>query len=515
MLAKTHAVAVLGLQTYAVEVEADVASIGIPRFDIVGLPDAAVSESRDRVRCALRSSRLKYPDGRITVNLAPADLRKAGPAFDLAIALAIAAANREVDVARLREAVAIGELALDGKVRSVPGVLPAAIYHHQKGGGRTLLIPRANRREASHVRGLDFVSVDSLREAVDLLNGHVAVGQGPCETDSLPEGDVQEAAHDFSEVKGQPLACRALQVLAAGGHNALMVGPPGGGKSMLASCVPGILPPLTQEDSLEVTQIYSVAGALTETCGILRRAPYRAPHHSCSPAGLIGGGSVPRPGEISLAHCGTLFLDEALEFPRFVLETLRQPLESGVVTLSRAQVSVTYPARIMLLLALNPCPCGNLGDRDRRCACSPHAVERYRSRLSGPLLDRVDIHLEVNRCNLNEREQLSAGPSSRAMLEAVASARERQRGRLADGPWLNARIRARDVARFCQASVQASRFLASTAERLGWSMRTHQRVLRLARTVADLDGCDRLRDEHVEEAIALRRAGFSDRPVAP
>lgn len=515
MLAKTHTTAVLGLQTHPIEVEADVASIGIPRFDIVGLPDTAVSESRDRVRCALRSSGLKYPDGRITVNLAPADLRKEGPAFDLAIALAIAAANGQLDSECVRDVVAVGELALDGGVRGVPGVLPTAIHHYQRGQGRRLLLPRVNRVEASHVRGLSFISVDSLREAADVLSGRreVSPEAGPCDVETLPSADVAEALHDFSDVRGQSLACRGLEVLAAGGHNALMVGPPGSGKSMLASCLPGILPPLTEGDSLEVTQVYSVAGALPVNRGILRIAPFRAPHHSCSPAGLIGGGSVPRPGEISLAHCGVLFLDEALEFPRFVLETLRQPLESGDVTLSRAQLSVTYPARIMLLLALNPCPCGYLGDRDIRCKCSPHAVERYRARLSGPLLDRVDIHVEVCRCNLTDRGELERGPRSQTMAHAVAAARERQHRRLArfEGCALNGRMRARDVARFCQVSKDAERLLSSTAERLGWSQRTHQRVLRLARTVADLEGRETIADEHVEEAIALRRAGFSDR----
>lgn len=504
MLARTGSIAVLGLQTFSIEVEASVTQ-GLPRFDIVGLPDAAVSESRDRVRCALRNCGLKYPEGRITVNLAPADLKKEGPAFDLPIALAIAAANGELRAEDVADVVSLGELSLDGRVRAVPGVLPAAIHH--LGDGRRLLLPRGNRAEASHVRGLSFFSATALDEAAEWLRGNVDEHDcGPC-----LNGEIEpppEAAHDFSEVRGQTLACRAMQVLAAGGHNALLVGPPGSGKSMLASCLPGILPPLVEADALEVTQIYSVANALGTDRGILRYPPFRAPHHSCSPAGLIGGGSNPRPGEISLAHCGVLFLDEALEFPRFVLETLRQPLESGIVTLSRAQLSVTFPARIMLVLALNPCPCGYLGDDGHRCSCSPHAIERYRSRLSGPLLDRVDLHVEVSRRNLAQREALAPGQPSACLAEAVAAARERQLART--GTVLNGRMRTRDVARHCRASAEATRLLAATSEHLAWSHRTHQRVLRLARTIADLEGTERIADEHVEEAIALRRAGFSD-----
>lgn len=505
MLAKTHSVAVLGLQTHPIEVEA-VVTLGVPRFDIVGLPDAAVSESKDRVRCALRSSGLKYPDGRITVNLAPADLKKEGPSFDLAIALAIAAATNQVSVEQAGGVAAIGELSLDGRVRGVPGVLPVALHEERHGGGRRLFLPRANGAEARHAEGVVTVPVATLAEAVGVLAGKNPAPSLPAPPD---EGaiDETEALHDLSDVRGQTLACRALQVLAAGGHNALLVGPPGSGKSMLAGCLPGLLPRLCRADALEVTQVYSVANALPTDSGIMWRPPFRAPHHSCSPAGLIGGGSNPRPGEISLAHCGVLFLDEALEFPRSVLETLRQPLERGVITLSRAQLSVAYPARIMLLLALNPCPCGYLGDGEQRCACSPHAIERYRARLSGPLLDRVDLHVEVSRRSLVDRESLAPGPSSSLVRGYVEAAQQRQRARSGR---LNARLSPRDVTRVCVPSDAGTRLLSATAERLGWSQRTHQRCLRVARTIADLEGATHIADDHVEEAVALRRAGFTD-----
>jgi magnesium chelatase family protein len=504
MLARVHSIAVLGLATHLVEVEA-VVSPGLPRFDIVGLPDAAVSESRDRVRCALRSSGLRYPEGRITINLAPADLKKEGPAFDLAIALAIAAASGELEAEDAADLVALGELSLDGRVRGVPGVLPVAIHHHRHREGRRLLLPAGNAREAAHVRGLAFFAVASLADAVDAVRRREPPQPPPLPD---PSDETQEAVHDFAEVRGQALACRAMQVLAAGGHNALMVGPPGSGKSMVAHSLPGILPRLSESDALEVTQVYSVAGALPPDRGIITRPPFRAPHHSCSPAGLIGGGSNPRPGEISLAHRGVLFLDEALEFPRFVLETLRQPLESGVVTLSRAQLSVTFPARIMLLLALNPCPCGYFGDPERLCTCTPLAVERYRGRLSGPLLDRVDLHLEVARRKLSERDHLSGGPSSARLAEEVGEARARQAARRQGG--LNAHLLPAEVERLCKLSDGARRLLACTSDRLAWSHRTHQRVVRVARTLADLEGSARIADAHVEEAIVLRRAGFSE-----
>lgn len=509
MLATTHSIAVLGLQTHPLEVEA-VITPGIPRFDIVGLPDTAVSESRDRVRCALRSSRLDYPEGRITVNLAPADLKKEGPSFDLPIALAIAAASGQIPQKAVSAVTALGELALDGRVRGVPGVLPAGLAHARDREGRAFFLPAVNGAEARHVEGVHLVPVSTLTEAVRVLRGEQPAVSLTAPVDVAPDDDI-EPAHDLSDVRGQILACRALQVMAAGGHNALLVGPPGAGKSMLAGCLPGILPRLSRAEALDVTQVYSVAHALPSDAGLIWRPPFRAPHHSCSPAGLIGGGSHPRPGEISLAHCGVLFLDEALEFPRSVLETLRQPLENGRITLSRAQLSITYPARIMLLLALNPCLCGHLGDAERTCTCSPLAVARYRARLSGPLLDRIDMHVEVSRRTLSDRAALEAGPPTNAVRASVAAAQERQRAR--GGGELNARMSAREAMRSCALSRAATHLLSATAERLGWSQRTWTRVSRLARTIADLDGRAHIADEHLEEAIALRRAGFTEGPI--
>lgn len=513
MIARAHTIGVLGLETHAIEVEVDV-SPGLPFFQVVGLPDAAVSESRERVRSALRASGLGFPEGRITVSLAPADLRKEGPCFDLPIALAIAAAQGKVPLDRLQDMASLGELSLDGRVRGVPGVLPAAIHERRQGNRRVLLVPGPNAGEAAQVTGLRWVAVDTLEHAAraaagqetPLVTGPGAIDLAPAPVES-EQGDL--AGLDFRDVRGQAFACRAMEIVAAGGHNALLSGPPGSGKSMLAQRLPSILPSLREAEAFEVTQIYSVARRLRAGQGLLRTRPFRAPHHSCSPAGLVGGGSIPRPGELSLAHCGVLFLDEALEFPRSVLEHLRQPLENGTVSLSRAQLSVTFPARIMLVLALNPCPCGYLGDREQECRCTPRAVERYRARLSGPLLDRIDLQHEVAR--RRSVHDLQPGPDSADLAQSVAEARERQhhRYRRHDGTHLNGRLSAREVARYCRPTEGGRRLLQATVDGLGWSLRTHDRVLRVARTIADLCGHEALQEDDVSEAIAHRRGCFN------
>jgi len=514
MIARTQTLTFVGLDPHPVEVEADV-SHGLPAFNVVGLPDTAVSESRERVRSALKASGLGFPTDRLTVNLAPADLRKEGPCFDLPIALAIAAASDQLPGVPVAGVSSVGELSLDGRVRPVPGVLAAAMHHLRARGDAPLIVPAGNRAEAEQVRGLRFLAVDTLAEAAVALRTEQPFEEG--EGVDLAAADHPDDALcevDFHDVRGQAMACRALEIVAAGGHNALLVGPPGSGKSMLAQRLPGILPPMTEAEALEVTQIYSVAGRLEAGQGLVTRRPFRAPHHSCSAAGLVGGGSSPRPGEISLAHCGVLFLDEALEFPRTVLESLRQPLETGLITLSRARESVTYPARIMLVMALNPCPCGFLGDPERACACTPARLQRYRGRLSGPLLDRVDLHHEVPRRGWGDRQGLEPAPPTRSIAERVRAARERQmrrnpRARGTRDAVLNARLSPRQVVSACPVSDAARELLLSTAERLGWSRRVHDRILRVARTIADLEGSDPVADDHVLEAIAHRRAAFA------
>ncbi|MBX9584245.1 MAG: YifB family Mg chelatase-like AAA ATPase [Gemmataceae bacterium] len=502
MLAKLSAFALAGIDAVPVEVEVDVAA-GLPKTVLVGLPELAVRESVHRIERALVNLGYHRPTGRVVINLAPADLRKDAGAFDLPIALGLLVATGQVRPDQLADWAAAGELALDGAVRPVKGALSIALAARDRGLKR-LLVPRENAREAAVVGEVEVFAADTLADAVGLVTGRVAV-------DPVAYRPEDEAARlnrydvDFAEVRGQEFAKRAMVLAAAGGHNLLMIGSPGGGKSMLSKRLPTILPPLTPAESLETTRVYSAVGRLPPGEALLSVRPFRSPHHTISDAGMVGGGTVPQPGEISLAHRGVLFLDELPEFSRRSLEVLRQPLEEGSVTISRASGSTTFPADFILVAAMNPCPCGFLGDAKRACKCSPVAVERYMGRLSGPLLDRIDLHVEVPAVPFEELTAAADGTSSAAMRDRVLAARGRQRDRFGgDGRLLNGRMTGRLVRRHCALDAAAEGALRAAMEGLGLSARAHDRILRVARTAADLAGADRVEAGHVAEAVGYR-----------
>ena len=509
MLARIASEALFGLESHAVDVEADVVAAA-PAFTIVGLPDAAVQESRERVRAAIVNSSYEFPSRRITVNLAPADLRKEGPSFDLPIALAFLLATSQA-CARERRVAAVGELGLDGSVRPVSGVLALAESARRRGVD-ALLLPLANAREAALVEGLEVFPVATLREAAAALErGAGAQRVSVCAEELLAVAALDEV--DMADVVGQEHAKRALEVAVAGAHNALMVGPPGSGKTMLARRLPSIMPRFSVDEAIEVTRIYSVAGLLPADTPLIARRPFRAPHHTISSAGLVGGGNTPRPGEVSLAHLGVLFLDEFPEFRLSSLEALRQPLEDGYVTISRALTSLTFPARMMLVAAMNPCPCGFRGDAERECSCPAHRLLQYGSKLSGPLLDRIDLQLEVARLPPREQRGRSGGEASATVRERVAAARRRQLRRLAGtGAYANGHMTARQVRRLCRAEPAAVDLLDRAYERLRLTARACDRILKVARTIADLEDSDEIRQAHVSEALSYRRRW--SRPLA-
>ena len=505
MLAKIHSCALNGLDGYGLTVEVDV-GIGLSAFELVGLPDASVRESRERVRAAVKNSGFDFPLRRITVNLAPADIRKEGPSLDLPIAVGILAATQQIDINEyLLESAFVGELALDGLVRPISGALPIADYLSHNSSLKRLFLPEDNAAEAAIVDGIEIIPLHDLHQLTRHLAGSRLIGPIHTDVNALFHADRDNSSLDFSEVRGQDAAKRALEVAVAGGHNVLMIGSPGSGKTMLARRLPTIMPELSLMESIECTKIYSISGNLPSGTGLLTERPFRSPHHGASAVSIIGGGVVPRPGEITLACHGVLFLDELPEFRRDVLEALRQPLEDRVVTVSRASGRADFPADFMLVAAMNPCPCGFFGDDLRDCTCTPLQRRRYLSKLSGPLLDRIDLHIHVPRVEYKALGSTTKEESSDDIKQRILAARAIQADRfLGSDTLVNARMTRRELQKYCILEADAELLLQEAFRNLKMSARAHDRVLKVSRTIADLVGCEKIQAAHLAEALQYR-----------
>lgn len=498
MLAKLVSCATYGLESLIVDVEVDISN-GLPALTIVGLPDTAVRESKERVRAAIRNQNFAFPYKRITLNLAPADVKKEGPHFDLSIAIGILAATSQIPTDLLEQYIIVGELSLDGNVKPINGVLPMAIKAKEQ-NLKGIIVPWGNAQEASVIKGIDVIGVSSLKQAVDFLKGEFK----PTIPIPRESQDKRDYYGDFSEVKGQENLKRCLEIAAAGHHNVIMIGPPGSGKTMIARRIPSILPSMTFEESLELTKIYSIVGLLKKHSGLMRVRPFRAPHHSISAVSMAGGGRIPRPGEVTLAHNGVLFLDEFPEFPRDILEVLRQPMEDEEITISRINASITYPSNFMLIAACNPCPCGYYKDPFHECTCSFHQIKRYKSKISGPLLDRIDLQVDVAPVKFTDLEE-KKGADSETIRKKVEIARKFQQERYRNlEVSCNSQLTPKLIYKYCKTTESAKILLKEAFDRLKLSARSYSRILKISRTIADLEERDIIEDEHIAEALRYR-----------